>query len=207
MVLALAGFPYDAMSRGDRLTVHSQGPRGDRWQMTRARRSQNARRGAAIVELALLLPLFLILIAGMWEVARLAEVQQVLTNAAREGGRQASTGQLTNSQIQQVVLTYLQNALNDSDATGNTGRQRSQNAVITVKNMTSNDSSGSPPRTDATGATQFDQFQITVTVPFKDVRWVSLALVTNASTLVTGQTNWYSLKDKLYPAPPFPPLQ
>jgi Flp pilus assembly protein TadG len=175
--------------------------------MTLARRRKRAPRGAAVVELALLLPLFLVLIAGMWEVARLAEVQQVLTNAAREGGRQASTGKLTNSQVQQVVLTYIQNGLNDSDNSGNTGRQRTQNSVITVQNMTSSDSSGSPPRTDATGAMQFDQFQITVTVPFRDVRWVSLGLITNSSTLVTGQANWYSLKDKTYPAPPVPPLQ
>jgi hypothetical protein len=109
--------------------------------------------------------------------------------------------------VQQVVLTYLQNALNDNDSTGNTGLQRTQHAVISVQNLTSNDSSGSPPRTDATGAVQFDQFQITATIPFTDLRWVSLSLVTSSSTQVTGQAKWYSLKDKSYPAPPVPPLQ
>jgi Flp pilus assembly protein TadG len=175
--------------------------------MTVFRRNRRARRGVAAVELALLLPMFLVLISGTFEVARLAEVQQILTNAAREGGRQASTGRVTNSQAQQVVLTYIQNALNDNDSTGNTGRLRTAHAVITVQNLTSSDSSGSPPRTDATGASQFDQFQVTVTVPFKDVRWASLSLVTNTSTQVVGQGTWYSMKDKLYPAPPTPTLQ
>jgi Flp pilus assembly protein TadG len=60
------------------------------------------RRGIAAVELALLLPFLLMLLLGTWEVGRMLQIQQSLTNAAREGGRQASTGLLTNSQVEQV---------------------------------------------------------------------------------------------------------
>src|SRR5271165_7038637 len=66
------------------------------------------RRGAAAVELAFLMPSVLVpLMFGIWEVGRLIEVQQVVANAAREGGRAASTGQFTDSQVQQIVLNYL----------------------------------------------------------------------------------------------------
>ncbi len=54
--------------------------------------SRQQRRGVAAVELALLLPLILLLLMGLWEIGRAIDVQQLMSNAAREGGRQASTG-------------------------------------------------------------------------------------------------------------------
>jgi Flp pilus assembly protein TadG len=52
--------------------------------------SVRSQRGQSIVELALLLPLFLIVILGIIEVGRLWWTQQALTNAAREGVRYSS---------------------------------------------------------------------------------------------------------------------
>jgi Flp pilus assembly protein TadG len=151
---------------------------------------RNRRRGTAAVEAAfsiavLLLPLLL----GAWEMGRMVEVQQVLTNGAREGCRQASTGKLTNAQVQQVVVTYLQNA-----------GLPTTNAVVTVSDLTA---SG----TDVSLAAQLDQLQVTVTIPFSDVRVISLNLVTNSSTNMTGQAIWYSLRDKPYAAPSPPPIE
>src|SRR5262249_3227792 len=72
------------------------------------------RRGAAAVELALLLPFLLALLLGVWEVGRLIQINQVLSNAAREGARQASTGEKTNDQVKLAVCQYLKNGgLND----------------------------------------------------------------------------------------------
>jgi Flp pilus assembly protein TadG len=167
--------------------------------MDRVDRLKYRRRGAAAVEFALVLPLFLILLSGVWEVGRMTEVQQILSNAAREGGRQASTSLTTNANVQQVVLLYLQNAFNDNDPTGNTGRQRTQNVVTTVSDLTH-------PSTDATNATQLDKFQITVTIPFRDVRWLKLPLVTSDATILTGQATWNSMKDRAYPSTITPPL-
>jgi Flp pilus assembly protein TadG len=150
---------------------------------------QDKRRGAAIVELALLLPLFLILISGMWEAGRIAEAQQVMTEAARQGGRQASTRLVTNSGVKQIILTYLNNA-----------NLATQNATITVANLTH-------PGVDATSASQLDQLQITVAIPFKDVRWVSLPLVTSTSTQIVAQSTWYSMADLAYPAPAPPAIE
>jgi Flp pilus assembly protein TadG len=65
------------------------------------------RRGVAAVEFAFVLPFILILLLGMWEEGRAIQVNQILYNAAREGARQASTGVVTNSAAQQVVINYL----------------------------------------------------------------------------------------------------
>ena len=54
------------------------------------RRRLRERNGTAAVELALVLPLFLTLLLGVLEFARLGMVMQVLTTAAREGCREAA---------------------------------------------------------------------------------------------------------------------
>jgi Flp pilus assembly protein TadG len=139
------------------------------------------RPGAAVVEFAFLLPFILILLLGLWEMGRAAQVNQMLYNAAREGARQASTGLITDSAVQQVVLNYLQNA-----------GLPTQDVVVTVQDLTS-------PGTDATVATWMDQLQVTVSIPFKDVAWSSLRLVTTPTTQLTAQVLWNSLRDQGYP--------
>ncbi len=49
-------------------------------------------RGAAAVEFALILPVFLLLIAGAIDLTRMMYTQVVVTNAAREGARMAALG-------------------------------------------------------------------------------------------------------------------
>lgn len=160
---------------------------------SRLKRRPNRRRATAAVELALTLPLIVSLLAGLYESARIIEVGQILTNAAREGARQAGTGQYTNSQVQTIVQQYLQIALNDSSGTI-TGQ-----ATITVQDLTS-------PGTDVSAATSLDSLQVTVTVPYSAVAWTSLTFVTNSSTQVTGQATWVSCVDVAYPSTtPQPP--
>ncbi len=47
------------------------------------------RRGAAVVEFAVVAPVFFLLVFGMIEFGRAIMVQQILTNASREGARVA----------------------------------------------------------------------------------------------------------------------
>ena len=56
------------------------------------RRLRVARRGQAVVEFALVLPLVLILVVSVFEFARAWNIQQVLTDAAREAARVAVVG-------------------------------------------------------------------------------------------------------------------
>jgi Flp pilus assembly protein TadG len=59
----------------------------------RLRTNETVRRPAlATVEAALVLPFLFILLFGVWEVSRMLDVCQVVSNSAREGARQASAG-------------------------------------------------------------------------------------------------------------------
>jgi Flp pilus assembly protein TadG len=125
----------------------------------------------------MILPFLVALLAGVWEVGRMVEIQQILKNAAREAGRQASTAQLSTSQVQQVALNYLTLA-----KVNNTG------ANVTVTNLTSG------ARSDPTAANQMDHYQIQVTLPFDNVRWILLNQITSIHTL-TASADWYSVRD------------
>src|SRR5262249_24204281 len=49
-----------------------------------------ARRAVAAVEFAIVAPLLFGLLLGVWEIGRLVQVQQIISTAAREGGRVAA---------------------------------------------------------------------------------------------------------------------
>ena len=135
------------------------------------------RRGTASVEFAVCSLFLFPLIIGLWEVGRMVQVQQLLANAAREGGRQASTGNVNTAGVQSIVASYL---------TRNGITCASSN--VTVTNLTSSS------RNDPTTANQFDQFQLTVSIPFDSVRWVLLNQITNVTQL-SASANWVSMKD------------
>lgn len=135
------------------------------------------RRGVASVELAALLPLLVLLLLGTWEVGRLVDVQQSITNAAREGGRQASTGTKSVAQVQQAVTNYLARA-----------GLPTTNVVVTVSNAT--DTS----RPEPYGANQLDRFRVDVTMPFNDVRWVMINNFTSGYS-IRSKSVWMSNRD------------
>lgn len=136
------------------------------------------RRGAALVEFAFLFPLILILLVGIWEVGRMIEVQQAVSNAAREGGRQASTGQRTVAQVQQAVLNYLSNTGVSTAGT-----------TVTVSNITA------PGIPEPSNASQLHRLRVAVAVPFSNVRWVALDWFVAPGSNITSQADWYSMKD------------
>lgn len=72
-----------------------------------SRRPAQARRGAAVVEFAAVAPVLFLLIFGMIEFGRMVMVQQVLTNASREGARVGILDGATNSEVTNVVNNYL----------------------------------------------------------------------------------------------------
>jgi len=64
-------------------------------------------RGSALVEMALTLPLMLLVSAGIFEFGRAYQTWQVLTNAAREGARIAVLPGTTDANITTRVQTYM----------------------------------------------------------------------------------------------------
>ena len=65
-------------------------------------------RGAAIIEVALTLPLLLLVSVGIFEFGRAYQTWQVLTNAAREGARVAVLPDSNDSAIRSRVVSYMQ---------------------------------------------------------------------------------------------------
>lgn len=139
------------------------------------------RRGTAAVEMACVTPLIVTLLLGTWEMGRFIEVQQVITDAAREGGRQASSGQMTDAQVSAWVTNYVKNA-----------KLPVTNLAVTITDLTN-------PGLDASQATSLDQLQVTVSLPFKDVRWTPLKLITTDTSNVTASVVWYAATPVSYP--------
>jgi Flp pilus assembly protein TadG len=150
------------------------------------RRSLSARKhtchqGVASVEFACCLPLLVLILAGLWQVGRYTEVQQVLWNAAREGARDASLGEDNLQTVAGNILTYLQGAEPTAFRSGHStsliaptvslpantygytcwdNTTNSEVFTMTFTDLTT------PSVTDPTAMNQLDMYQIGIQVPF-----------------------------------------
>jgi Flp pilus assembly protein TadG len=117
------------------------------------------RAGVAVVEMAFALPLLLLLLVGIWEVGRMVEAQQILSSAAREGGRQAATGQRDYNGIQTTTTE------GGSDV----------NVKVGIRNLTTDDGGsagvGESANYNPQDATQLDNLEVTVELPYANVKW------------------------------------
>ena len=76
--------------------------------LDRENRSRRRKRwGVAAVEFAVVVPVFLLLLLGMIEFGRAIMVQQMLTNASREGARLGVLDGTTTAQVRTTVENYL----------------------------------------------------------------------------------------------------
>lgn len=111
-------------------------------------RHSKTRAGAAAVEFALVVPIFLLFIFGIIEFGRAFMVQQILVNASREGARQAVLEGATSAGVISTVSDYLQGA--------SIGTPQDN---ITV----------SP---DPISVRSREQITVSVSVPFSEVSWM-----------------------------------
>ena len=65
-------------------------------------------RGSVLLEMAMTLPLLLLVCVAIFELGRAYQTQQILTNAAREGARMAVLPDASTSNIQTRVKKYLE---------------------------------------------------------------------------------------------------
>ncbi len=146
--------------------------------------------------MAFMMPLLLGLMIGVWEVGRFVQIQQTMNNAAREGARLAAQATLitssgtytdislsgTSPDITDTVSQYLQGA-GITNVTGLTVTFTYLNAV----------NGGSTSNTQPYQGTQNQQFQLTITLPWANVKWSPLGFV-NPST-VGGTCVWNIMVD------------
>ena len=74
-------------------------------------------RGQAMVETAIVIPILLVLMVGIFEVGRAYETWQVLTNAAREGARMSVTPSSVEATTTALIRQYMANGQLPKSAT------------------------------------------------------------------------------------------
>jgi len=170
------------------------------------------------VELLITMPIFFVLIVGTWEVGRLVELQQLVNSAAREGGRQASSGKYTTTQVQGVVTTYLSNAgLPITDSNGN------PNVTVTAVDVTAGNIPLNPSSYNGNVLPQMDHVRVTVAYPMDNARYLTSGGFTTknygfvgfgtfvpAGSLINASADWYVMSDVPITVPttiPAAPLQ
>ncbi len=116
------------------------------------------RSGTALVEFAIVSPILFLLVFGMIEYGRMVMVQQIITNASREGARLGVLDGTTTGDVQTSVTDYLAGA----SVTG---------ATITVD--------PSPPDSAGFG----EPVTVTVDIPFNQVSWLPTPLFIGGKTL------------------------
>lgn len=152
-------------------------------------RPPRGRSAAAAVEFALVAPLLVTLLLGVWELGQAIRMYQLVANAAREGVRQAATAKYTNDEVKQAVFEYLQRAnvpLSDTLAPASVTITNT-NAVIAV-NVTNAGNS-------AYDADQFVPMTVSVTLPSKNFRWLMAGVFLSSNANVSVTAGGMCLKD------------
>ena len=113
-----------------------------------------------MVETALVLPIFFMIVLGVIEFGRAMMVAQLLTNGAREGARLASMPNATNTDVEDAVLDFVESAV---------GVPRDKVTVtITVTAATGNPD----PANNLATTSRRDLCNVLVEVPFSDVDYI-----------------------------------
>jgi Flp pilus assembly protein TadG len=120
-------------------------------------RRASRRRGAALVEVALVLPIFIMVTLGIIEFGRAMMVSQLVTNAAREGAREAIIQGKTNTQVCAGITSFLSQSVNIA--------ADQVEITITVTPDVGNPDAGN----EVANATAGDLVQVRVEVPFDQV--------------------------------------
>lgn len=114
-----------------------------------------------MVEMALVLPVFLLVVAGILEFGRALMVLNLVTNAAREGARMAVIDGTTNSDVTSATNTFLNQALGQGGSSAVT--------TITVTAATGNPDPGN----QVGNATTRDLITVKVQIPYNSVALIS----------------------------------
>ena len=121
---------------------------------------QAKRRGAAMVEMAMVLPLFFMVVLGIIEFGRAMMVSQMVTNSAREATRLAIIDGQTNATVTTWVTGFM------SQAAGVAANDVT--VTITVTPATGNPN----PANQVVNAKARDLVTVNVSVPFNKVSYI-----------------------------------
>jgi len=159
----------------------------------RVRMPLGHRSGVAAVEFALVFSLVMLpTLIGTLEVGRLVQVQQIVSDAAREGARLAAQGQTLDSAGNRVQIM----ASTGSANVKSTAFDYLYGAGLTqlaLTDVTVNFAFTSGAGTDRYQGVKLQPFTVTVSVPFSKLRWINLGFITTNSVGFT--TQWKMMID------------
>jgi Flp pilus assembly protein TadG len=130
------------------------------------------RRGAAVVEFAVVAPVLFVLVFGIIEYGRMVMVQQVLTNASREGARVGVLDPPAGQTSLPIVTSTINNYLTAAGISG-----------ATVTAYISADSGSSWSVADPSAALYGQMVKIKISVPFTSVSWLPTPIWLGGKTL------------------------
>ena len=125
-----------------------------------------SQRGTAILEVALTVPMLLLVAAGIFEFGRAYQTWQILTNAAREGARAAVVPYAGSGQSEARARDYMESGSLSNHASA--GVSVNNNASISI------------------GGTSASATEVTITYPFQFVILQPLARLVQPDTSVGG---------------------
>ncbi len=130
--------------------------------------SRCGRRGAAVVELAIVAPILLMIVFGVVEFGRAMMVSHVLTTVARNGARKAILDDATNANVSDLVKNRCSEMLNvDSASVG---------VTISIEPGPEN----ADPGNSLNNSNRGDQCTVTVTLPFNEVTLIPAAYLSGS---------------------------
>jgi Flp pilus assembly protein TadG len=141
--------------------------------LRRRRDAGNNRSGAALVETAIVLPIFFMVVLGVIEFGRAMMVAQLLNNGAREAARLAIMDGSTNTQVDAAVRNFVSSAVGVDPA--------KLTVTITVTPATGNPD----PANDVSLARRRDLCHVLVKVSFSEIDYIPGKYL--QSSQLTGQ--------------------
>lgn len=123
-------------------------------------KSKSAKKGAALVEFALVAPLLVLFTMGLIDIGRMTMVKQLLINASREGARSATLPNATSEKI----VSQVEQMLTNSGVTGS----------VTL----------SPDQ--LTAASPGSTIKVTVSATANSVSWIGTSLFMSGKTLTAS---------------------
>jgi Flp pilus assembly protein TadG len=158
------------------------------------RRRTPVRRGVAAAEVALITAVFMVpMVIGIWEIGRLIQVQQIVSNSAREGARLAAQGYTLNNAGVPTQVTVSSGAYNVNDfvyqylyGAGLTNLAKTD-VTVTFQFL------APPAVTEPYEGIKGQPFAVSVRIPWDKVRWINLGIIN--PTEVKFRVTWQMLND------------
>jgi len=140
---------------------------------TRSSAPSSQRRGAALVEMAVVLPVFFLVVLGIVEFGRAMMTTQIISNATREGARRAILNGSTNSEVANGIRDFISETCRVSQA--------NVQVDIAIEPGPNNDD----PLNQLANANEGDLVTVTVQVPFRELSYLRASFLGN--TQINGQ--------------------